>query len=133
MFNANAIIWADFESASALDLKVVGALRYAVDTSTRAIVLAYAVGDAPAATWHADGAILAWDTAPNDLIQVGLRQNPRVAPSPLELVEVSDTMDQGQLDDRPAPASLGVELRQLLEGHLRVSFVVQRRGPALSR
>jgi DNA polymerase len=31
------------------------------------IVLAYAIGDAPALTWHADGAILDWRNAPNDL------------------------------------------------------------------
>jgi DNA polymerase len=29
--------------------------------------LAYAIGDAPALTWHADGAILDWDSAPDDL------------------------------------------------------------------
>ena len=32
-----------------------------------AIVCAFAVGDAPAQTWHADGAILDWDHAPTDL------------------------------------------------------------------
>jgi hypothetical protein len=67
MFNASDLVWADFESSSALDLKAVGTLRYAVDTSTRAIVLAYAVGNAPPLTWHADGAILDWDHAPDDL------------------------------------------------------------------
>src|SRR5262249_15672124 len=35
--------------------------------STRAIVLAYAIGNGPALTWHADGAILDWDQAPDDL------------------------------------------------------------------
>ena len=35
--------------------------------STRAIVLAYAIGGAPARAWHADGAILDWDDAPEDL------------------------------------------------------------------
>jgi DNA polymerase len=67
MFNANDIVWADFESSSALDLKAVGTLRYAVDASTRPIVLAYAIGNLPALTWHANGAILDWDNAPNDL------------------------------------------------------------------
>jgi len=67
MFSASEIVWMDFESASALDLKEVGTLRYAADESTRAIVLAYAIGDAPALTWHADGAILDWDNVPNDL------------------------------------------------------------------
>ena len=61
------LIWLDFESASALDLKAVGTLRYATDASTRAIVLAYAIGGAPARTWHADGAILDWNNAPDDL------------------------------------------------------------------
>ena len=67
MFNAGDLVWWDFESASALDLKAAGTLRYASDTSTRAIVLAYAIGDAPALTWHADGGILDWNNAPNDL------------------------------------------------------------------
>jgi hypothetical protein len=47
------IIWIDFEAASAVDLKAAGAFRYATDAATRAIVLAYAIGDAPALTWHA--------------------------------------------------------------------------------
>jgi DNA polymerase len=67
MFSGDDLIWLDFESTSALDLKAVGTLRYVADVSTRAIVLAYAVGDAPARTWHADGAILDWDRAPDDL------------------------------------------------------------------
>ena len=57
----------DFETRSALDLKAVGTLRYAIDASTRAIVLAYAIGNSPALTWHADGAMLDWDKMPNDL------------------------------------------------------------------
>jgi hypothetical protein len=44
-----------------------GTLRYAADASTRATVLGYAIGDAPAFAWHADGAILDWDRAPDDL------------------------------------------------------------------
>src|SRR5262249_38621504 len=67
MFSGDDLIWLDFESTSALDLKAVGTLRYVADVSTRAIALAYAVGDAPARTWHADGAILDWDRAPDDL------------------------------------------------------------------
>jgi DNA polymerase len=67
MFNASDIVWIDSEVASRLDLKAVGALRYATDASTRATVLAYAIGDGPALTWHADGAILEWDCAPDDL------------------------------------------------------------------
>ena len=67
MFNASDIIWIDFEVASAVDLKAAGTFRYAADASTRAIVLAYAIGDGPARTWHADGAILDWDNAPDDL------------------------------------------------------------------
>lgn len=57
----------DFEAYSGLDLKAVGTFRYATDASTRAIVLAYAIGDEPALAWHADGAILDWDHAPGDL------------------------------------------------------------------
>ncbi len=49
MFNASDIVWLDFEVASALDLKAVGTFRYATDASTRAIVLAYAIGDGPPA------------------------------------------------------------------------------------
>jgi DNA polymerase len=67
MIAADNLIWVDFETASALDLKSAGAFRYTADNSTRAIVLAYAIGDAPAATWHADGAILDWNNAPDDL------------------------------------------------------------------
>ena len=67
MFNASDLIWFDFEAASRLDLKAVGTFRYATDASTRAIVLAYAIGDGPALAWHADGAILDWDHAPDDL------------------------------------------------------------------
>jgi hypothetical protein len=59
--------WFDFEAASLLDLKAAGALRYATNASTRAIVLAYALGDGPACAWHADGAILDWDHTPDDL------------------------------------------------------------------
>ena len=59
--------WFDFEAASLLDLKAAGALRYATDASTRTIVLAYAIGDGPARAWHADGAILDWGHAPDDL------------------------------------------------------------------
>jgi DNA polymerase len=67
MFNAGDLIWVDFEVASTVDLRAAGTLRYAVDISTRAIVLAYAIGDAPARAWQADGAILDWDNAPDDL------------------------------------------------------------------
>jgi DNA polymerase len=67
MLSPSDIVWVDFESAAKVDLKAAGAFRYSTDPATRAIVLAYAVGDAPALTWHADGAILDWDQAPNDL------------------------------------------------------------------
>jgi DNA polymerase bacteriophage-type len=59
--------WYDFEAASRRDLKADGTFRYATDASTRAIVLAYAIGDGPARAWHADGAILDWSYAPDDL------------------------------------------------------------------
>src|SRR4249920_18839 len=52
--------WFDFEVASRRDLKADGAFRYATDASTRAIILAYAVGDGPELAWHADGEILDW-------------------------------------------------------------------------
>jgi DNA polymerase len=67
MFDASDILWVDFESFSALDLDDHGTFAYAAHASTRAIVLAYAIGDAPALAWHADGAILDWDNAPDDL------------------------------------------------------------------
>src|SRR5262249_46853564 len=67
-FGADNINWIDFEVLGGLlDLKTVGTFRYATAASTRALVLAYAIGDAPAHTWHADGAILDWDNAPNEL------------------------------------------------------------------
>ena len=68
MFNISDLIWIDFEAfGGSLDLKAAGTFRYVAAASTRAIVLAYAIGDAPALTWHADGAILDWDNAPDDL------------------------------------------------------------------
>ena len=67
MFNVSDLNWADFECASAADLKAAGAPRYAVDPSTRAIVLAYAIGNGPALAWHANGKILDWRDAPDDL------------------------------------------------------------------
>jgi DNA polymerase len=68
MFSTSDLIWADFEVyGGPLDLKAAGTFRYVAEMSTRAIVLAYAVGDMPALTWHADGAILDWDNAPDDL------------------------------------------------------------------
>jgi DNA polymerase bacteriophage-type len=67
MFSSSDLVWFDFEAASKSDLKAVGTFRYATDVSTRAIILAYAIGDEPALAWHADGAILDWDHAPDDL------------------------------------------------------------------
>src|SRR6516165_4328367 len=68
MFKADDIVWIDFEvAASGIDLKAAGTFRYVAEASTRAIVLAYAIGSAPALTWHADGAILDWDCAPDEL------------------------------------------------------------------
>jgi DNA polymerase len=68
MFKASDLVWIDYEVfGGPLDLKAAGAFRYVAEPSTRAIVLAYAIGDAPALTWHADGAILDWDGAPDDL------------------------------------------------------------------
>ena len=67
MFKSADLVFLDFETASSLDLKGAGATRYAADTSTHAIILAFAIGDAPAQVWHADGAILDWNDAPDDL------------------------------------------------------------------
>jgi DNA polymerase len=68
MFSSNDLIWIDFEAyGGPLDLKAAGTFRYVAAASTRAIVLAYAIGNAPALTWHADGTILDWDNAPDDL------------------------------------------------------------------
>jgi hypothetical protein len=66
-FAAGEIIWADFEVKAEVDLKADGTFRYVAAATTSAIVLAYAIGDAPARTWHADGAILDWANAPEDL------------------------------------------------------------------
>jgi DNA polymerase len=68
MFTIDDIAWGDFEVLSPkIDLKAGGPFRYATDTATRAIVLAYAIGNEPARTWHCDGAILDWNHAPNHL------------------------------------------------------------------
>jgi hypothetical protein len=40
-FNADDLVWADFEAACAVDLKAAGTIRYATDNSTRVIVLAH--------------------------------------------------------------------------------------------
>src|SRR5215467_3476333 len=68
MLDADDFLWTDFEVyGGPLDLKAAGTFRYVATASTRAIVQAYAIGNAPAVTWHADGAILDWDNAPDDL------------------------------------------------------------------
>jgi DNA polymerase len=68
MFSTDDFIWVDFEVyGGPLVLKAAGTFKYVSEVSTRAIVLAYAIGNAPAQTWHADGAILDWDNAPDDL------------------------------------------------------------------
>jgi DNA polymerase bacteriophage-type len=67
-FKADDLIWIDFEAfGGPLDLRATGTFSYVATASTRAIVLAYAIGNAPALTWHADGAILDWDDAPDEL------------------------------------------------------------------
>jgi DNA polymerase len=67
MLDPKRSLWIDFETASAVDLKTAGAVRYAADPTTKAIVLAYGIdGDAPKA-WHNDGEILDWHDAPQDL------------------------------------------------------------------
>jgi hypothetical protein len=67
MFDVRDLVWIDFETASAFDLRAVGTVRYATDITTRALVLAYAIGDGPVLTWHADGRTLDWNNAPNEL------------------------------------------------------------------
>ena len=68
MFNADDLGWIDYEVyGGRLDLKAAGTFRYVAEAPTRAIVLAYAIGNAAAQTWHADGAILDWNNAPDDL------------------------------------------------------------------
>jgi DNA polymerase len=74
MFNAANIVWIDFEvAAPEVDLRAAGTFRYVAEASTRAIVLAYAIGNAPVRAWHADGAILDWDNTPDDL-RAGISQ-----------------------------------------------------------
>ena len=66
MFTSDELTWFDFETLGReSDLKAVGTYAYAA--TANAIVCAFAVGDAPALTWHADGAILDWAHAPHDL------------------------------------------------------------------
>ena len=68
MFKVDDIVWIDFEAAAPeVDLKAAGPFRYVAAASTHAIVLAYAIGNVPARTWHADSAILDWDHAPDEL------------------------------------------------------------------
>jgi DNA polymerase len=80
MFSADDIGWIDFEVfGGLLNLKAAGTFCYATAASTRAIVLAYAIGGAPAQTWHADGAILEWDYAPDELRTAFERRTPFAA------------------------------------------------------
>ena len=66
MFGSDELVHLDFETLGReSDLKALGTYAYA--TTASAIVCAFAVGDAPAQSWHADGAILDWDHAPPDL------------------------------------------------------------------
>jgi hypothetical protein len=59
LFSVDDLGWLDFETfGDALDLKAAGVFRYAATPSTRAIALAYALGNGPVRVWHADGAIL---------------------------------------------------------------------------
>src|SRR3954447_26973119 len=67
IFSVDEITWLDFESKASVDLKATGTFRYVAEASTSAIVLAYAIGDAPTQVFHADGAILDWNDAPDDL------------------------------------------------------------------
>jgi DNA polymerase len=68
MFGAADLLWIDFEVASGRDLKAAGTLPYATDISTRALVLAFAVGNEPARTWQVDdGTALDWNHAPDHL------------------------------------------------------------------
>jgi DNA polymerase len=79
-FSADQITWADIEVKSTkVDLKADGIFRYVAEATTSAIVLAYAIGDAPALTWHADGAMLDWDDAPEDLRAAFARGAPLAA------------------------------------------------------
>src|SRR5258705_8842909 len=65
MFSSADLVYLDFETKSDLDLGAVGTYAYA--GAADGIVCAFAVGDAPAQSWHADGAILDWDHAPPEL------------------------------------------------------------------
>jgi DNA polymerase len=66
MLGSDQLVPIDFETCGReLDLKAVGTYKYAATAD--AIVCAFAVGDAPAQAWHADGAILDWDHAPSEL------------------------------------------------------------------
>jgi len=68
MFKADDMAWIDFEAAAPeVDLRAAGVFGYTTATSTRAIVLAYAIGNAAALSWHAHGEILDWDYAPDEL------------------------------------------------------------------
>ena len=67
MFAPEELVWFDFETSSAVDLKTAGGVRYSVDETTKAIVLAFAIGDEPAEVWHAAGTILDWNDAPEAL------------------------------------------------------------------
>ena len=65
MFAPDTLGYIDFEVLGReVDLKGVGTYAYAAVAD--AIVLAFAIGNAPVQVWHNDGAILDWDDAPPD-------------------------------------------------------------------
>jgi DNA polymerase bacteriophage-type len=49
------VLHRDFETRSRVDLKKVGAHRYAADPSTEILCVAFAVGDGPVQLWHPGG------------------------------------------------------------------------------
>ena len=65
MFAPDTLGYIDFEVLGReVDLKGVGTYAYAAVAD--AIVLAFAIGNAPVQVWHNDGAILDWDDASPD-------------------------------------------------------------------
>ena len=79
MFAPDDLTYFDFENFSArVDLKDVGTYAYSTTANARSCS-AYAVGGAPAHTWHDDGAILDWDHAPHVFAPptIAVRPSPR--------------------------------------------------------
>jgi hypothetical protein len=70
-FDPDRICWFDFETKSEQDLQDAGAVRYACDESTKALILTYAIGREPPKLCVGFGTdpALSWFSLPEEFIR----------------------------------------------------------------